>query len=653
MATRLSILQRLEQSSPIRLWFASVIISLGATELVVFVMELLLRGTISYPDLLIGFVTDFLVTSVIAAVLAFVLGQLKRQVQNSRQLSEELAQTEQRAQRAIAASRLALWDYDVVTGRVYLSEGWLQLLGGAPVPTVTTIDALSDLVPKEERRALRRAIVAALKGYNSSAYRVEHRVRKPNGEFLWVLSEGAVVERNRDGKALRMTGTNRDITDRKLAEETLRESEEKLRGLYELAPLGIALTDMNGHYVEFNEAFRRICGYPADELRALSYWELTPREYEAQEQVQLDSLAKTKHYGPYEKVYRQKDGTLIPIRLNGTLVTGKDGQKYIWSIVEDISARKMAEKATQDSKTILQSILDNLPYLVWLKDASGRFLAVNQPFLASTGHTRAEEVIGKTDFDLWPEHLAEKYRADDEQVIAQHHQITVEEQALNNGRLIWTETFKTPILDEKDKLLGITGFARDITEKKMEELKVRHQAHHDALTELPNRILFSDRLQQALARARRNKEQLAVLFLDLDQFKPVNDTFGHDVGDLLLKEVGRRLRTCVRESDTVARIGGDEFCALLTAIESGRDASIVATKILDALRQPYHLRKHRVIISSSIGIALYPKDGRDEPTLMKNADIAMYWAKAAGRDNLQFFRVEMQRPSLPDTEPRN
>ncbi len=399
MATRLSILQRLEQSSPIRLWFASIIISLGATELIVFVMEWLLQGAVSYQDLLIGFIADFLVTSVIAAVLAFVLGQLKQQVQNSHQLSEELAETEQRAQHAIAASRLALWDYDVSTGRVYLSEGWLQILGGAPVPTVTTIDALAKLVPKEEQRALRRAIVAALKGYNSSAYRAEHRVRKPNGDFLWVLSEGAVVERNRDGRALRMTGTNRDITDRKLAEETLRESEEKLRGLYELAPLGIALTDMNGHYVEFNEAFRRICGYPADELRALSYWELTPREYEALEQVQLDSLAKTGHYGPDEKVYRQKDGTLIPIRLNGMLVTGKEGQKYIWSIVEDVSERKIAEKATQDSRTILQSILDNLPYLVWLKDASGRFLAVNQPFLASAGNKRAEEVIGKTVFD--------------------------------------------------------------------------------------------------------------------------------------------------------------------------------------------------------------------------------------------------------------
>lgn len=176
-----------------------------------------------------------------------------------------------------------------------------------------------------------------------------------------------------EGNPLYLIGATIDISEQNLAEQDLRISEEKLRGLYELSPLGIALTDMNGRYVEFNEAFRQICGYPEDELKSLDYWTLTPKDYEAQETRQLESLSKTGRYGPYEKAYRQKSGELAPVRLNGMLVTGKDGQQYIWSIVEDISSRKQHEE--QLERIAHYDALTGIPNRVLLADRMKQAMA--------------------------------------------------------------------------------------------------------------------------------------------------------------------------------------------------------------------------------------------------------------------------------------
>jgi diguanylate cyclase (GGDEF)-like protein len=170
-------------------------------------------------------------------------------------------------------------------------------------------------------------------------------------------------------------------------------------------------------------------------------------------------------------------------------------------------------------------------------------------------------------------------------------------------------------------------------------------AQYDALTHLPNRALFNDRLQQAVSAAQRHKEHLALMFLDLDKFKPVNDTYGHGVGDLLLKEVAQRIQNCLRDSDTAARLGGDEFVVLLPTIEAEQDASKVGEKILHALNQPFELAGYSLQISSSIGVAVYPEHGKDEKLLVKNADIAMYHAKKGGRNNVKLYQRGMQEIS--------
>lgn len=190
------------------------------------------------------------------------------------------------------------------------------------------------------------------------------------------------------------------------------------------------------------------------------------------------------------------------------------------------------------------------------------------------------------------------------------------------------------------KPLRMIGTLTDITVRKNMEERMRYMAHYDPLTELPNRALLSERLQQTVLKAKRDKAHMALMFLDLDKFKPVNDTLGHEIGDLLLKQVARRLLDSVRAADTVARIGGDEFVVLLHAIEQEADAVVVAEKILHNLNLPFNLAQHDISISGSIGIAAYPQHGQDEKLLLINADIAMYQAKKEGRNGYRFFNQQ-------------
>jgi diguanylate cyclase (GGDEF)-like protein len=187
----------------------------------------------------------------------------------------------------------------------------------------------------------------------------------------------------------------------------------------------------------------------------------------------------------------------------------------------------------------------------------------------------------------------------------------------------------------------VVGVVMDITDRKMAEQRVAHMAHHDALTGLPNRVLLRDRIQHAIAQAHRAGTKLAVLFIDLDRFKMINDSLGHQLGDRLLQAVASRILVCVREGDTVARVGGDEFVIVIPGIDTSADASTVAGKILEVLGNPFHLHGNDLHVGASVGISLYPSDGGDAETLMRNADTAMYAAKDAGRGNFKFFTQHM------------
>jgi len=577
--------------------------------------------------------------SLLLAWLALLLvSGRERAVQLARDMNKALIHSEKRLRQTLDASRLATWEYDLKNGLVHLSDNWSQLLGGKLQPTTQTISELYQQIPEEERAGVRAALVAALKGENDSRYSVRHRVCLHDGTCLWVHSEGEVIERARDGRALRMLGTNRDITERKMAEDELR----KLSTAVEQSPASVIITDADAAIQYVNPRFTEVTGYRPEEVLGKN-----PRMQQSG-LTALETYQEMWHTITHGKVWqgelqnKRKSGELYWEDIHIAPIVDPDGTVINYVAVKlDISERKTGEQRLAESEANLRAILDNIPYLVWLKDVDSRFVAVNQSFFKTTGKASLDEVIGKSDFDLWPHDLAQKYRKDDLEVMEKRAQKLTEEHSLDQGDISWVETFKAPILDRDGKLLGTTGFARDITERKRAEEMVKHLAHYDALTDLPNRILFDDRLKQALATAHRDHAHFAVMFIDLDKFKPINDELGHEVGDMLLKEVARRMQHNVREMDTVARIGGDEFVVLLPEIDEPPDALVVAEKIRHSLVQPFQIAGQALNISCSVGIAVYPEHGTSEAKLLKHADVAMYQAKVGGRNAVALFKAGM------------
>jgi len=300
----------------------------------------------------------------------------------------------------------------------------------------------------------------------------------------------------------------------------------------------------------------------------------------------------------------------------------------------DITDRKQAEQALAESEERFSLFMDTLPAAAFIKDEGGTTLYANR-YMSEVLGARAWR--GKTTRDLFPPELAEKMIADDRRAI-ETGQVVSEEQVLGtDGQLRLYQTHKFRISREgQSPLLG--GIGLDISERKQMEEKIRNLAYFDPLTNLPNRRMLHDRLAHALSQAKRYHRSLAIMFLDLDNFKKINDTLGHDVGDELLKEVSSRIKTCLRTGDTVSRTGGDEFIIVLSEITHPDDAALVADKIIKAINIPVQIADNTLNTSTSIGIAVYPINGSvDAQELMKKADKAMYAAKAAGRNGYRFF----------------
>jgi diguanylate cyclase (GGDEF)-like protein/PAS domain S-box-containing protein len=303
----------------------------------------------------------------------------------------------------------------------------------------------------------------------------------------------------------------------------------------------------------------------------------------------------------------------------------------------ELAERKRAEEglrlAATEVKTVEEAVL--------VTNANNRIVSVNPAFTAITGYS-PEDVIGNNSLIFTSvKHSTESFKELWATLLAtgSWHGEILDRRKNGESYVKWLSI--KLVRDENDQLTHHVAVFSDISKRKATEERMQHLAHHDVLTDLPNRALFSDRLQQEMTRAKRDKTRMALMFLDLDKFKPINDTLGHAVGDLLLKEVVKRLLNCVRESDTVSRIGGDEFVVLLPNIEAVQDAMLVADKILHVLARPFALAGTSLNISVSIGLAMYPEHGSDERALTKNADMAMYYAKAGGRNNVKLFQSDM------------
>ena len=431
-----------------------------------------------------------------------------------------------------------------------------------------------------------------------------------------------------------------------ILEGLLHEAVPLLRGLCSNALIGVYVIQ-DDRFVFVNQRLASLFGYSAQELcNGMGPQQLTGAEDKALVHEQLERRQQghiqSSHYS-----FRgmRKDGTWLDAEVFGVSTRFGDRPAIIGMLM-DVTERNLAERAVKDQLRFITRLIDTIPNPVFYKDEAGRYIGCNTAFEQFVGTPR-EQLIGYSVYDLSPPDLAARYHAADQSLFDSRGTQVYETQVQYADGIRRDVMFYKATFDKADGSLGgLVGLMLDISERKRMEQAIWHEANYDALTGLPNLRLLRDRLAEELERARRQDSTLALLFIDLDRFKEVNDTLGHHIGDQLLIQAAERIQAVVRSSDTVSRQGGDEFVVILADISTAQAAGVVASKIIRLLHMPFLLSNNQVYVSASIGIALYPDDSVNQEALVSYADQAMYAAKASGRNCFSYFTPSLQEEAI-------
>lgn len=482
----------------------------------------------------------------------------------------------------------------------------------------------------------------------------------PNGEVFGTICILDNKEHHYDHLVIDLLGQFRDsiqlslyhiyhsslaTEQRDQAREALRDSEALFRAVFEHAAIGIAQVDLSGRFLQINREFCRIIGYSQDDilLQHMTYQQITlPDDLIKEAETIAHLLNGDIDQYIVEKRYLHKMGQVVWVSLSVHLLRDHLQQPlYYISAVQDISERKLAEEELK----LAGLVYNNSSEAMAITDAHGAILAINPAFTKMTGYA-LEEIKGQSITLLRSDqHDAPFYAAQNQAIHACGQWQGEIWSKRKNGDIFPTWLTINTSYQEDGAVHRRVGLFSDISAIKDAEALILKQANFDQLTKLPNRQLFQDRLEQTLKMTQREQQKCALLFIDLDRFKEINDTHGHNVGDKLLIEAAARIVACVRQSDTVARLGGDEFTVILGDTRDNMMIAHIAQHIIDQLSEPFITAKKEAFISASIGIAIYPEDATDTQELLKVADQAMYVAKNAGRGCYRFFTKLMQQES--------
>ena len=429
--------------------------------------------------------------------------------------------------------------------------------------------------------------------------------------------------------------------------QQLQRSEQRYQTLIDSTPFCIYEIDESGHIQSMNKTGLACLKKPESEVLKQPYLDfIIPNRRDDLEQFLSQTLNGEEL--PYFEHTRVDDGgeKLWFQTVYKLLTDTQNNSKRILGISQNITERKRAEIALQENKQMFEAILNNTSAVVYMKDLDGKYLFINHQF-EKLFHINNEQLKGKTDSAVHPEHIAKKLRANDLAIIEQGKNIEFEETVKHDNSLHTYLSIKFPLYDHLDKVYATCGISTNISDRKKAEQEIQNLAFYDPLTELPNRRLLLDRIQQELIVAKRDNLLGAIIFLDLDRFKALNDSKGHQVGDELLIQVAFRLNNVLRKGDTASRLGGDEFVILLASeVGSGTDiadkAYLVAKKVKDAINQPYVLEGSEHFFSSSIGITIFPENSDTADDILQQADTAMYLSKESGRNTIHFYKPCMQ-----------
>lgn len=436
------------------------------------------------------------------------------------------------------------------------------------------------------------------------------------------------------------------LIERKTTRQALTLSEARFRAMSDASPLGIFVSDVHGECVYTNEAYHTISGLNLEQTLGTNWLMAIHPDDRQRVLVEWRTAALGKEKFTSKARFLRADGSVVWTRLNAAaMLDGLLPRGHVQT-VEDITERKAAEDALFEEKERAQVTLNSIGDAVLTTNLPGNVTYLNLVAEMMTGWS-SENAIGRP--------LSEVFRIVDgttrkeapnpaQLAIRENRTVGLAADSIllrRDGYESAIEDSAAPIHNRDGQVAGAVIVFHDVSESRTMALKMAHLAQHDFLTGLPNRVLLTERLLRAIGQARRHSKRVAMMFIDLDYFKHINDSLGHAVGDLLLQMVAERLKLCVRDTDTVCRQGGDEFVVLLTEIGQGSDAAPVAEKILAAFADPCVICGNELHVTLSIGISIYPDDGQDADGVMKNADTAMYHAKANGRNNYQFFTTEM------------
>lgn len=469
-------------------------------------------------------------------------------------------------------------------------------------------------------------------GVLQSGRRAGQHLEKVDEDTWYLASDNPTTE---GGKVCVRT----DITESKRKESELR----KLGRALEQSPAAVIITSTDGTIEYVNPKFEKVSGYSAREAigqnpRILKSGDKSKSDYKA---MWTTLLAGKEWRGVFHN--KRKDGSIYWEAASISPLRDESGRiTHFIAVKEDITAQKRAEDQLRMNATVFETTSEG----IMVTDADNLIKTVNPAFSRITGY-EAEEVIGRSPDILSSGRHTEAYYRQLWSAVNQNGYWSGEIWNRRKDGSVYPEWLSIAAIKGEDGVIKeYVAVFSDISKTKQDEEKIRYQANFDALTGLPNRSLLTDRLSQAILSANREKWKLALLFIDLDQFKVVNDTFGHVMGDELLQLVAERIRACVREADSVARFGGDEFVILMQDIVDLEAPALVASKVISEVTRPFPLYEREIFVGASIGITIYPDDAQSPDTLLRNADMAMYQAKEQGRNNYQFFTASMQQQTI-------
>jgi diguanylate cyclase (GGDEF)-like protein/PAS domain S-box-containing protein len=544
----------------------------------------------------------------------------------------------QRFRAAMDASADMFWLIDPVEMRIIdvndtacrtLGYSREELLAMGPHEIIST--------PRDELSEVYRKLVAG----DLKEIAVSGSYRRKDGTMVPMESMRRAI-RSGDGHVI--IAAARDITERLEREEELSRFHLAMDNS---ADMIVLIDRATMRFVDVNSTACRLLGYSREELLKLGPHDVLPVSREELERSYDELIANPSRPSGMNTVYRCRDGTQLPFESTRRIL--RSGDRYIIAAISrDIRERLAAEEALRRSNERFNLAVRATNDVIWDWDLAGDEVWWNENLKRVFGYASENNRSGA----FWKRSI---HPEDRDRIVSGIREL------IGAGRDNWSDEYRFlrsdgsyahvlnrghAVRDAAGKAVRMIGAMTDITMRKEAEEKLAYLAQFDSLTGLPNRHLFRDRLMQAMARAKRTGKAMAVLFIDLDRFKLVNDTLGHGAGDQLLKEATQRLQACMRASDTVGRFGGDEFGAVITDLAKPGDASVVAQKIIDALARPFDLDGHESYVTASIGITLFPTDGEEAGTLIMNADAAMYRAKEQGRNTYQYFTREMNERAM-------